>query len=68
MERWNTRSQRNECFPDIDLFLKEITIVCKNHGFSISHEDVGGAFMIKRFNNDDVEWLQYATVDIEEKQ
>lgn len=44
----------------INIFLLEIIEVCKKHGFSISHEDSGGSFLIEKFNEIDTKWLMKA--------
>lgn len=50
--------------PKVDAFLAEVQDVCRRHGFSIGHEDIGGAFVISRYWNDtDLEWLGAASVD-----
>lgn len=47
----------NERSEKVDLFLKEISEVCKKHGLSISHEDEYGAFLIVPFKESYLEWL-----------
>lgn len=55
--RWNIKKCTNEKSLDIDAFLSEVLGVCKKHGLSISHEDIGGAFVVKKFNDGDNDWL-----------
>lgn len=38
-------------------FLKDVDEVCKKHNLSISHEDGHGAFLIERYNKNNIEWL-----------
>lgn len=47
-------------------FIEDIIAVCKKHKLSISHEDVGGAFVIHKFNDYDVEWLKQYIVRTQE--
>lgn len=46
-------------------FFNEIEEVCKKHNFSISHEDVHGAFLINKFTPENIEWLKDAHLDLE---
>ncbi len=44
-------------------FIEKITALCKEYGFVIGHEDIGGAFEIHDENNRDeidAEWLEEA--------
>lgn len=45
------------------LFLTDIEEVCKKHGFSISHEDVHGAFTIQKYSDFNIKWLKSAMKD-----
>ena len=47
--------------PEIEAFIKDIREVCERHGISIGHEDVGGAFILTRWDGDS--GLQYAHLD-----
>ena len=47
---------------EVDAFLKEIVEVCKEHGFSLSHEDTHGAFIVERYDKDNIQWLMEAMV------
>ncbi|MBM4466274.1 MAG: hypothetical protein FJ014_12090 [Chloroflexi bacterium] len=47
---------------EIDAFLREIVKVCKDHGFSLSHEDTHGAFVVERYDEDNVQWLMDAMI------
>lgn len=44
-------------------FLLEIEKVCKKHGFSISHEDIHGGFIIQEYKYSNIEWLKSAMKD-----
>lgn len=46
--------------PSIIAFLEEIKDVCKKHGYSISHEDHHGSFVILKYSEEDANWLLYA--------
>ena len=48
--------------PRVDAFLKEIDEVCQKHGFSLSHEDTQGGFIVEKYHRDFVEWLQQAAI------
>jgi hypothetical protein len=45
----------------VQAFLNEIAEVCKRHGMSISHEDQHGSFIIKPFDQYNIDWLNDAT-------
>lgn len=48
--------------PRVAEFLKEIDAVCRKFGFSISHEDTHGGFVIVPYDSkDEVEWLNDAS-------
>lgn len=51
----------------IKLFLDEIEQLYKKYNLSISHEDVGGSFIIEDYNDYDVEWLRSAKIEMGEK-
>lgn len=64
--RWQTRTTRHGESPRIDAFLREVEEVSKRHGLSISHEDTGGAFIVREHNMTDAVWLFAATDDTKE--
>jgi sugar phosphate isomerase/epimerase len=47
---------------EVDAFLREIVKVCKDHGFSLSHEDTHGAFIVERYDEDNIQWLMDAMI------
>lgn len=53
--------------PAIDAFLADIEAVCQKHQMSISHEDGGGAFIIRPYNRGDTLWLNAAGSEIDPK-
>jgi hypothetical protein len=58
--RWHAGYRDRLENPAVDAFLAEILQVCEKHQMSISHEDFGGSFNIKPFNQNDAEWLKEA--------
>jgi len=42
-------------------FLAEIKAVCVKHGLSIAHEDNQGAFLIEKYNENNIKWMYSAT-------
>lgn len=56
-KRWNESTGEREENPAVDAFLLEIDEVCKKHGFSISHEDGQGGFIVDQYNEQDRAWL-----------
>ena len=42
---------------DAKTFLADIEAVCRAHGLCISHEDTGGAFVIRPFDEANLRWL-----------
>ena len=67
MERWNTIKRKKVVSEDIDAFITDIVDVYKKHNMSISHEDNHGAFEIKRYSQNNVNWLNNAHDCIEIK-
>lgn len=45
-------------------FINEICEICKNYGFSISHEDSHGSFIIEKYNDTNINWFKNANVDL----
>jgi chitinase len=43
-------------------FLAEIVALCKRYGFSLGHEDTQGAFIVERYDEDNIQWLMDAMV------
>lgn len=66
MERWNANKGKNAENIKVDQFLNEVIEVSKKHGFSISHEDNHGGFIIRPQNQEDYEWLLEATDSTDE--
>ena len=62
---WNLQNEDYEMMPDsIQKFLADIISVCREHGFSISHEDVHGSFVIEDYSDDNMQWLCSAVSNI----
>jgi hypothetical protein len=60
VKRWDTETHAQSEFPKIDAFIDDVIEVCKKHGFSISHEDHQGAFLIEAVDERNFEWLRGA--------
>ncbi len=43
-------------------FLAEIVALCKKYGFSLGHEDTQGAFIVEKYDADNIQWLMEAVV------
>jgi FAD/FMN-containing dehydrogenase len=55
---WDTKNGKFiERIKRVDDFFDEVEAVCKKYGYSISHEDYHGAFVIQKFEQDNIEWL-----------
>ncbi len=63
MMRWNCRKSRYTENVAIDAFIQEVLAVCRSHGFSISHEDSHGAFIIENYTASRDNWLRAAHDD-----
>jgi hypothetical protein len=48
---------------EMKAFMCEIQKVCKKYGFSISHEDEHGAFIIQEYKDSNIQWLKQAFKD-----
>jgi ubiquinone/menaquinone biosynthesis C-methylase UbiE len=57
--RGESKSVENE---EIDAFLQEIARICKEHGFSLSHEDTHGSFIVEKYDKDNIQWLMQAMI------
>lgn len=49
--------------PEVDAFLADIKDVCKKHKLSISHEDGHGAFIITKYDDELMKWLNEAVFE-----
>jgi len=65
-KRWDSSSNEFKEDKNIDIFIEEISKVCKKYNMSISHEDGHGGFIIERFCADNIEWLKNASFDSQE--
>ena len=50
--------------PDVERFLNALEKLCREHGFSISHEDCHGGFIVEKFDARNIDWLRGASVDL----
>jgi len=55
-------------YKKLKRFFKDIENVCKKHGYSISHEDEHGAFVIERYSDYNIDWLKDAFLKIKPKE
>ena len=62
MKRWNEKINKRIESKEADEFLNDIIEVCKKHGLSLSHEDVGGGFLIDDYNETDTKWVKAAAI------
>jgi hypothetical protein len=62
MAKWNIEKGNEMENEPVDNFLHEIAAVCKKHGFSISHEDSHGAFVIEAYDEANIDWLMGAHI------
>ncbi|MBU4332431.1 hypothetical protein KKD19_01570 [Patescibacteria group bacterium] len=46
----------------VEAFLGEIVDACKRHGFSLSHEDTHGAFIVEEYDEGNIQWLGDAMI------
>lgn len=58
---WRGQSRFAES-EEVDVFLEEIVQVCKEHGFSLAHEDIQGGFIVETYDEDNIEWLMDAAI------
>ncbi len=63
MKRWSAIS--SDCIENsaVDDFLQKIVDLSKEYGFSISHEDHQGAFVVENYHSHNIEWLMDAHVN-----
>lgn len=47
-------------------FLEDIYFVCKKHNLSISHQDYGGAFIVEKYDEGNIDWLFGAVKNYQE--
>ncbi|MDC6350739.1 hypothetical protein PP178_04180 [Zeaxanthinibacter sp. PT1] len=45
-------------------FLNDIDRLCKKYGYSISHEDTHGAFIVEPYDSGNIEWLKDAHMNL----
>lgn len=49
---------------EVEKFLEDIIQVCERHGFSFSHQDSQGAFIIEEFDDNNIKWLKAAEINL----
>jgi hypothetical protein len=60
--RWHRGVRHHGTNAAVGRFLAAVEVVCREHGYSISHEDHHGAFIIEPFDEGTLEWLRWAAV------
>ena len=61
---WNYRKNRlAPRDPEAAAFLEALEALCKEHNFSISHQDGGGAFILTPYDQHTMDWLKRAGQD-----
>jgi len=64
---WNNNTNQFESMPlEVKAFLADIVCVCKKHGYSLSHEDKHGSFIIDEYKDDNMQWLCSASNNVKE--
>ena len=46
-------------------FMADIRAVCEKHGMVIAHEDVHGAYSVVEYDEELMEWIEDAAVDLD---
>jgi hypothetical protein len=54
--------------PNVEAFLADIFAVYRKHQLTIGHEDGHGGFLIREFDEGNIEWLDGASMDIRVKE
>jgi hypothetical protein len=63
IKSWDSKEKKFiETPKKIKEFFNDIDILCKKHNLSISHEDGHGAFIIKNYDVNNIEWLKSANL------
>ena len=62
MKRYRSGKSGSIENKEVDAFLREIVEVCKEHGFSLSHEDTHGAFVVEKYEEGNIQWLMDAMI------
>jgi len=60
MKRWKNGIDEMIENKAIDDFLDDIVAICVKHNLTISHEDHGGAFVVEKFNSNNIKWIKDA--------
>ena len=63
-ERYDIISEKYKNFLNVEMFMKEIDLICKKYNLSISHEDSHGGFIIEKYNSMNIDWLNGAGCNI----
>lgn len=60
MKRHHRGKSQSVDNKEVDALLNEIVKVCEEHGFSLSHEDTHGTFIVEKYDKDNIQWLMQA--------
>lgn len=64
---WNAQTQQSQDIPDhVENFLKELEELCKKHNLSINHEDDHGSFIVQQYEEENIQRVNKAYMDIYE--
>lgn len=65
MKNWDLNKRDYIETPNnIKNFIKEIETICKKYNLSISHEDSHGAFIITKYDDTNIKWLNDCLIDL----
>lgn len=53
-----------EAPKNVEVFIISFINLCKTHNLSIAHEDLGGRFEIKNYNEKYIDWIKESNLDI----
>jgi hypothetical protein len=62
MKRWVHELSIDAQIGAVELFMTELTSLCKQHGLSLSHEDGQGAFIVDVYSESNISWINAAGV------
>ncbi len=62
--RWDDALNREVDSPEVDRFIEAVQALCRTWGYAIGHQDGHGAFIIRPLDEDVLEWLGEAHIDL----
>lgn len=64
MKSWNDKTSEFIETPEKQIkFMEELEALYKKYDLSIAHQDQGGAFIIEKYSDLNMEWMKEATVN-----